>query len=180
MLGVWLDKTRTVKSYNGGNSIWKVMNVFRTGFWGNGCEQVLNSHCNAEASQSCQRPAPQAIFSLERSDNVIARRTRYLRDFSVFFYLTSDPQKRGVYVTFVWWWIFWKPCERVWGGVAIFNENQTVVVSLNKCILCRRQETIWPSKGCLRVDPYHASALQAQNLFVCLFVCLVGWIQPGQ
>jgi len=52
-------------------------------------------------------------FFLERSDNVIARRTRCLHGFSAFFYLTSDSLKRGVYVAFVRWWIFLRPCERV-------------------------------------------------------------------
>jgi len=72
-------------AYCGGNNMWKVMNVFSKGFWGNRCEQFLNSHyitipqyrfnitkqhtyLNAEASQSRRRPAPQAI--LERSDSV--------------------------------------------------------------------------------------------------------------
>jgi len=36
---------------------------------------------------------------LERSDNVIARCTRCLRDFSAFFYFISDSQKWGIYVT---------------------------------------------------------------------------------
>ena len=39
-----------------------VKNYVRTGFSGNGCEQVLNSHLNAKASQSCRRPATEAIF----------------------------------------------------------------------------------------------------------------------
>jgi len=37
----------------------------------------------------------------ERSDNVIARPRRCSRDFSAFLYMTSDPQKCGIYVTFV-------------------------------------------------------------------------------
>jgi len=37
-------------------------------FWGNGCDQFLNSHLNAEASQSRWRSAAQTI--LERSNNV--------------------------------------------------------------------------------------------------------------
>jgi len=49
-------------SYWGENSRRQVMNVFSTGFWGNGCEQVLNCHLNAKALQSGQRPAPQADF----------------------------------------------------------------------------------------------------------------------
>ena len=63
------------------------MNVFRTGFGGNGCEQVLNSHLNAKASQSCRRPAPQAIFVFEGRYKVVLRRRASSRDFSAFFLL---------------------------------------------------------------------------------------------
>jgi len=45
--------------------------------------------------------------------------------FWCFFYLISDPQNRGVYVTFVWWWIFLRPCERVCVWINIyFSKHQ--------------------------------------------------------
>jgi len=89
--------------------------VLRKWFW-TGFEQSLN----AAASQSRQR-------RLFFGDNVIARRTRCLRDFSAFFYLTSEHQKWGVHVTFVWWWVFLRPCERVclWINVYLFKYQKT-------------------------------------------------------
>jgi len=100
-------------AYCGGNSRRQVVNVFSTGFGGNGCEQVLNSHLNAEASQSLRRLAPQAIFVLRVGTKSYRVGERLRVTFQRYFYLISDPQKRGVYVTFVWWWIYLRPCERV-------------------------------------------------------------------
>jgi len=80
--------------YWGGNSRRQVVNVFSTGFWGNGCEQNLNSH-----SQRRRRPAPQAIFFLRvgtKSYRVGERRVCVT--LQRFFYMISDPLKRGVYV----------------------------------------------------------------------------------
>jgi len=54
---------------------------------------------------------PQAMFCLERSDNRVVEGVcvTYRR----YFYLISDSQKRGVYLIFVWWWIYLRPCEKV-------------------------------------------------------------------
>jgi len=47
----WVLETQERKEERG-NSRRQVVNVFSTGFWGNSCEQVLNSHLNAKASRS--------------------------------------------------------------------------------------------------------------------------------
>jgi len=65
-------------------------------------------------------PCAAGDLFLESSDNIIACRTRSLRDFWAFFCLISDPRKRGFHVTFVWWWIHLRPCEWVCVWINIF------------------------------------------------------------
>ena len=76
------------------NSRRQVVNAFSTGFWGNSCEQVLNRHLNAEASQSRLSPAPQAIY-FEGRDKVVSCRRASSRDFSAFFLLDIWHSKTG-------------------------------------------------------------------------------------
>ena len=93
-------------------------------------EMVVNRFWTVTGIQEPRRAAGvlhRWRFFLERSDNVIARRTRCLRDFSASVLLDteSDPPKRGVYVTFVWRWIFLRPCERVCLWINIyFSKHQ--------------------------------------------------------
>ena len=97
--------------------MWHVVDVFTTGLWGNGCEQVLKSHFNAEAElpEAC---AAGNVF-LERSDNVTGVVQSVFVTFRRFVYLISNPLKHSFYTTFVCWWINLRQCERlcVWMNI---------------------------------------------------------------
>jgi len=108
----------------------QVVNVFSTGFWRNGCEQILNSHFTAEASLACA--AGDFKFFVKRDGHWC------LRDFSAFFYLISDPQKRGVYVTFVWWWIL----VTVWESVCL-NKYTCFETWKERVFLIKRYRELW-------------------------------------
>jgi len=61
------------------------------------------------------------------------------------FYLISDPQKRGVYVTFNWWLIYLRPCDSVcfWINIHFSNTKRNIV-----CIQTTRRDRRVPLYRC--------------------------------